>query len=819
MRCLQRPIRLRLLTTALLLLLAVPASQAQDVLQYRGADSRVDYAELVEIGPWDDRNYRLTQDDLDLLADNETELRAQIPAFFRVAMRKAIPEMQRTGPVQYPRSALQIFEQMYGGFLIDGKVYTKAEYRDGRYAVLMENGVEEEEFNAKFLNGEVRVTNPNGASESAIKINPVNTDLVIAGSNGPGSGQRMHFSTDGGDTWSPAAALPLGGTCCDPTVDWSSDGTLAYTATLGNCNFSGCQIWFYRSSDGGQTWDDLPGTPRRVLSTGNANDKEFIHVDQFATSPFKDNIYATWHSSNIMQFARSTDSGETWTRQAFSSAGAQRGIGSDITTDKNGDVYYFWPAFNSQRILLRKSTDGGVNFGGVIEVDSTEASFTFPVPSIETRDVFVYVSADTDLTNGPFAGSIYAAWTDSTGPTGNNPVNNHARIQVAYSRDGGNTWTVTTPHESADQLQVDRWHQWLSVGNDGTVHVIFYDTRRDPSRTSVDIFYSFSTDGAQSWSTPTRVTAEQSPNIADTFEFGDYNGLDIVMSDLIAIYTDNRNEGGGGGDSIDIYAAGIPVGGGGSDPIQFGGQRIDERIRTVNLSGFSNPIVVMGPPSFGGAQPTAVRVFNVTASSFQHFIDEWDYLDGNHVNETIGYLVLDAGTSDLGGLAAEAGSVSVNQGWTTVSFNQIFSSAPVVLAQVASNNDGAAVTTRVRNVTASSFQVKLQEEEAADNVHAFEDVHWIAVETGKATVGGNPIRVATSGDSVTHNFFTINFGAAVANPIFVGHMQTTDGGNTAALRQRNLSSTSIEVKVEEEQSADAEINHTTENVGYVLIGG
>ena len=463
--------------------------------------------------------------------------------------------MQRTGPVQYPRSALQIFRLMHGGYLVDGKIYKGATIQDGNYRVLTEKGgIEEAEFwEQKFLSGEVRITSPNGAAESAIKINPVNTDLVIAGSNGPGSGQIMHYSSDGGETWNTSAALPLGGTCCDPTVDWSSDGTIAYTATLGNCGASGCQIWFYRSSNNGQSWNDLPGN-RVTLSTGNANDKEFIHVDKFATSPFVDNIYATWHSSNIMQFAASSDNGETWNLITHSSANDQRGIGSDITTDKGGDVYHFWPAFNSQRILLRKSTDGGNTLGSVIEVASTEGSFAFPVPSMESREVFIYVSADTDYSNGPFADSIYAAWSDSTGPTGSNANNNHARIQVGYSRDGGNTWNVTTPHETADANSVDRYHQWLSVGNDGTVHVVFYDTRNG-GRTTVDLYYSFSTDGAQTWSTPARITTAQSPNIADSFEFGDYNGLDIVVNDMIAIFTDNRNEGGGGGDSVDVYAA------------------------------------------------------------------------------------------------------------------------------------------------------------------------------------------------------------------------------------------------------------------------
>ena len=113
-------------------------------------------------------NYRLTLADLELLAPNEAELRALVPAFFRVAMRRAIPEMSRTGPSQYPRSALQIFRQLYGGYLIAGKVYSRAEFRDGRYHVQLTGGLDREALAAKFLDGEVRVTNPNGAAESAI---------------------------------------------------------------------------------------------------------------------------------------------------------------------------------------------------------------------------------------------------------------------------------------------------------------------------------------------------------------------------------------------------------------------------------------------------------------------------------------------------------------------------------------------------------------------------------------------------------------------------------------------------------------------------
>lgn len=552
----------KILVTAALISLLSGAATAQTIVQSQGVDALVDYASLSDYGPWDDRNYQLSEDDLELLGENEIELHVRVPLFYRVELRRQFGNLPTTGPGQYPRSALPQFLIKYGGFLIDGVLYHDLKLERGDIVVDTSNPwMTEEDFidsTTKSLTGDVRVTSPTGGAESAVAINPVNPDIVISGSNGPSSGQQMQYSADGGETWSVAGALPLGNTCCDPTVAWSSDGSKAYSATIGWSFVN----YVYRSGDNGLTWTDLanePGAdPRREI--GSNIDKEYLHVDTHAGSACLDDIYLTWHESNTLKFSRSTDMAHTWSSPVSLSSGySELGIGSDITSDTTGKVYYFWPAKNSKKILVRTSSDCGAGFDPTIEVASTHASFDFPVPSMNSRRVFVYVSAAADLSNGTYGGSVYASWTDSTATTSSNASANHARIQVAYSRDGGTTWNTSTPHETADADSVDRWHQWLAVGTDGTVHVVFYDTRNDPSRTSVDLYWSTSTDGAVTWSSPEILTSAISPHISDSFQFGDYNGMDIVMNELIAVFTDNRNEGGGSADSIDIYAAGRTV--------------------------------------------------------------------------------------------------------------------------------------------------------------------------------------------------------------------------------------------------------------------
>tara|TARA_Y100001970_G_C13681530_1_gene577980 strand:+ start:212 stop:598 length:387 start_codon:yes stop_codon:yes gene_type:complete len=98
------------------------SSQPPQIDQALGVDERVDYVSLVKFGPWDDRNYMLTLDDIAFLSETEDQIKDPIPAFFRIELRKEMPALPKTGPAQYPRSAVQLFQIRYGGLLQESKI-------------------------------------------------------------------------------------------------------------------------------------------------------------------------------------------------------------------------------------------------------------------------------------------------------------------------------------------------------------------------------------------------------------------------------------------------------------------------------------------------------------------------------------------------------------------------------------------------------------------------------------------------------------------------------------------------------------------------
>lgn len=241
---------------------------------------------------------------------------------------------------------------------------------------------------------------------------------------------------------------------------------------------------------------------------------------------------------------------------------------------------------------------------------------------------------------------------------------------------------------------------------------------------------------------------------------------------------------------------------------------------TFAASFAQTPVVVMSPASGNGDQPCAMRVRNVSTTGFEFQLDEWNYLNGEHLEETVFYLAMEPGVHSFGGLKWEAKNVSsVDDNWKTVSFGQSFTSRPAVIAQCVTYNGAAAVTTRMRNNSASSIQIHVQEEEGEDGTHADETVAVIAIEQGTLASEGSLSFRGGEWGSVDGDWGTKTFGgSSFSNPAVLLGINTFAGQDTVAARYKNLTSTGVTVKCEEEESADAELAHADETVSYIVFG-
>ena len=184
------------------------------------------------------------------------------------------------------------------------------------------------------------------------------------------------------------------------------------------------------------------------------------------------------------------------------------------------------------------------------------------------------------------------------------------------------------------------------------------------------------------------------------------------------------------------------------------------------------------------------------------------------------WLAISEGTHTLdNGAVIQAGRSTVtNETQTTVTFDSAFGTAPVVLSQIMSDNDSAAVIARNRSVTTTGFNVNMLEEEIADGTHATEDVGWIAIDEVGSPASGFLVG-QTAPTLVSHAVTTINFGGTFANtPVFVHDQQTVNGGDTSYSQAGAITTTTADVFIGEEQSRDLETNHGgRESVGYFAL--
>jgi hypothetical protein len=386
---------------------------------------------------------------------------------------------------------------------------------------------------------------------------------IVAASNDRDPAQVQFFSTDAGLTWQ-AQSLPTqpgDARQADPAVDWTSDGT-AWTMTIGVGTDTTLRLRRYSSppANFGTTWTfDITGP-----TTQTGVDREIMWVDHSPTSPFRDQIYVTYHIGAVAWVVRrATGAGAAWQTPVQVSFGETTGtpIGGDITTNNVGDVFVFWPdTGGSGRIRVRKSVDGGAAFSAPVVIGTIFASsriLSIPAAPFPPRGVRVYVSGAAFRAGA--RDLVYAVWADLSGDpgctTGNGPgtsVTSSCKTRIWFTRstNGGTTWAPPQMLNNQASLN-DQFHPAICVDETNSDLVVVYqDTVSDSGRAKSDVWMQVSRDDGLTFSAATKLTSAQTDETAVGADngtagnqYGDYNSLSGHAGRFFPSWTDRRSGG------------------------------------------------------------------------------------------------------------------------------------------------------------------------------------------------------------------------------------------------------------------------------------
>jgi hypothetical protein len=248
-----------------------------------------------------------------------------------------------------------------------------------------------------------------------------------------------------------------------------------------------------------------------------------------------------------------------------------------------------------------------------------------------------------------------------------------------------------------------------------------------------------------------------------------------------------------------------------------------------NAIGFKNnyttiPAVFIGAPTntnSGTLLTTKVKISSNKLMSLQ--LAPWSYQNAVSLtsDESIPYFIIKPGTYDFGGLKALVSKTTTTSTWKTVNFSSAFDSIPVVFVSTTSSNNVFPTTLRVRNVTKTGFDIKIQKESGISTAIATEIFSYMAVKQGVGLVNGNRIIVGKTADNAVGNAVTqyarIVYPETITNPIFLAQMQTcNDDTVTATLRCRSVLTTEARIFKQREVSMGFTAS-ATETAGYILI--
>lgn len=376
-----------------------------------------------------------------------------------------------------------------------------------------------------------------GACEPSIKMDPNNTNRMVVGA----VLNHVLASRDGGRTWIKNKLTSPLGVWGDPVIEVDTTGVFYYFH-LSNPEDGDWidRIVCQRSDDGGRTWNE--GTFTGLNGT-KEQDKHWSVVD-----PKTNTIHLAWtefddygnESDTCMsriQYSRSTDQGESWSKaQTISTIPGdckdddETVEGSVPAIGANGEVYACWAGPSG--LTFSRSLDGGDSWSSEKLIDPMPGGWTYSIPGLYRANGLPITKVD--LSDGAHHGTIYVNWSDQRKGIDDTDV------WLSRSEDEGMTWSEPV-RINQDQGESHQFFTWMDVDQaTGNLYFVYYDRRNasEHNHLSTQVYMAISVDGGGTFHDfPLEKGAKASFIPKKSVFFGDYNNLTVHDGVIRPIWT------------------------------------------------------------------------------------------------------------------------------------------------------------------------------------------------------------------------------------------------------------------------------------------